>query len=58
MGAQRELLQVSAELLRTGGTWQSGRIEGRSTSGHQLSLRFGEAGRSRLIFSPTISAPR
>jgi AsmA-like C-terminal region/Protein of unknown function len=50
LGARRELRQISAELLRTGGIWQSGRLEGRYVNGHQLSLRFDEGGGHRLIF--------
>jgi hypothetical protein len=50
MGTQRELRQVNAELLRTGGTWQTGRIDGRHLSGYPVSLRFGEAGSRRLLF--------
>ena len=50
MGAHRELRQVNAELLRTAGTWQTGRIDGRHLSGHPVSLRFGEAGSPRLTF--------
>jgi hypothetical protein len=50
MGQRRELRQVNAELLRTAGTWQTGRIDGRHLSGYPLSLRFGEAGSSRLSF--------
>lgn len=50
MGAHRELQQVNAELLRTAGTWQTGRIDGRFASGHQMSLRFGEPGSRRLFF--------
>jgi len=50
MGAQRELQQVNAELLRTAGTWQTGRIDGRLASGHPIALRFGEAGSHRFFF--------
>ncbi len=50
LGPQRELHQVTAELLRTGGVWQSGRIEGSYGNGHRMSLRFGENGGNRLIF--------
>jgi uncharacterized protein YhdP len=50
MGAQRELRQVNAELLRTAGTWQMGEIDGRLLSGYPVSLWFGEAGSSRLTF--------
>ncbi len=49
LGPQRELRQVSAQLLRTGGLWQSGRIEGRFVNGHRLSLRFGEDDGHRLV---------
>ncbi len=50
LGARRELRQVTADLLRTGGIWQSGRLEGRFANGHRMSLRFGEEGGHRLIF--------
>jgi hypothetical protein len=49
-GPQRELRQVTAGLRRTGGIWQSGRIEGRYANGHKMSLRFGEEDGHRLIF--------
>lgn len=50
LGPQRELHQVSAELLRRDGIWQSGRVAGRYANGHKMSLRFGEDGGHRLIF--------
>jgi hypothetical protein len=50
MGPQRELQQVSAELLRTAAGWQSGRIEGRFAAGGGIALHFGEAGSHRLVF--------
>lgn len=50
MGDKRELHQVGAELLRSGGVWQSGHIDGHYPNGHQMSLRFGEPGRSGLTF--------
>jgi hypothetical protein len=50
LGPQRELHQVTAQLLRTGGVWQSGRIEASYGNGHRMSLRFGEDGGKRLIF--------
>jgi hypothetical protein len=49
LGPQRELQGVSADLMRTGGIWQSGRINGHFANGHDLSLRFGEGDR-RLVF--------
>ncbi len=49
-GPQRELRHVTASLLRTGGIWQSGRIEGRYANGNRMSLRFGEEDGHRLIF--------
>jgi hypothetical protein len=36
--------------LRTGGIWQSGRLEGRYSDGHRLSLQFGAGGSSNLAF--------
>jgi hypothetical protein len=50
MGAGRELLQVNAELLRSGGIWQTGRVGGRYAGGGQVTLRFGGAGSHRLFF--------
>jgi hypothetical protein len=49
-GPQRELRQVTADLSRTAGVWRSGRVDGRYSNGHQLSLRFGENGGHRLVF--------
>lgn len=48
-GPKRELRQVGAALLRTGGVWQSGHVDGRFADGRRLSLRFGEDGGHRLI---------
>jgi hypothetical protein len=45
LGPQRELVKLTANLVRTSGTWQSGRIEASYPNGHRLSLRFGENGR-------------
>jgi len=50
LGPQRELRHVTAGLLRTGGLWQSGRIQGRYANGHGLSLQFGGEHGRRLIF--------
>ncbi|HEV8678597.1 MAG TPA: AsmA-like C-terminal domain-containing protein [Stellaceae bacterium] len=50
LGTQRELRQVTANLARTGGVWQSGRLEGRYVNGHRLSLHFDEGGGHRLTF--------
>ena len=49
-GPQRELRHVTAGLLRTGGIWQSGRIEGRYPNGHGMSLQFGGEDGRRFIF--------
>src|SRR5260370_15490933 len=49
-GPKRELRHVTAALLRTGGIWQTGRIEGRYADGHGMSLQFGEEDGRRLIF--------
>ncbi len=49
-GPQRELHHVTAGLLRTGGIWQSGHLDGRYANGHRMSLRFGEEDSRRLIF--------
>jgi hypothetical protein len=48
-GPQRELRRVTAILMRTGGIWQTGKIEGRYADGHGMSLQFGEED-GRLIF--------
>ncbi len=48
LGPRRELQKVSAELLRTGGIWQSGRIEGAYANGRKISLSFGEGGSHRV----------
>jgi hypothetical protein len=50
LGPRHEIAQVSAEMLRTGGVWQSARIDGRLANGHQLGLRLGEGGGRRLTF--------
>jgi hypothetical protein len=50
LGPKRELHQVGAELLRSGGVWRSGHIDGRFAAGRRLSLRFGEGGGERLMF--------
>jgi uncharacterized protein YhdP len=47
---QRELQQVSAELVRNSGVWQSARIDGRYANGRQMSLRLGEGGSRRVAF--------
>jgi hypothetical protein len=49
-GPRRELDHVTAALLRTGGIWRSGRIEGRYVNGHGMLLQFGEEDGGRLIF--------
>ena len=49
-GPRRELDHVTAALVRTGGIWRSGRIEGRFADGHGMSLQFGEEDGDRLIF--------
>ncbi|MFI4948600.1 MAG: DUF3971 domain-containing protein [Alphaproteobacteria bacterium] len=49
-GPQRELRHVTASLMRTGGIWRSGKIEGRYANGHALSLLFGGADASSLNF--------
>ena len=50
LGPTREVQKLTATLLRTGGIWQSGRIEGNYPNGHRLLLRFGEDGGHRLVF--------
>ena len=50
LGPKRELHQVTADMLRTGGIWRSGRLDGRYANGRKMSLRFGEDGGNRLMF--------
>src|SRR5260370_28299506 len=50
LGPRHEIAQVSAEMLRSSGVWQSARIDGRFANGHQLGLRLGEGGGRRLTF--------
>ncbi|HEX6442512.1 MAG TPA: AsmA-like C-terminal region-containing protein [Stellaceae bacterium] len=50
LAPQRELQQVSAELLRNSGIWQSAKIDGRYMNGRQLSVRLGEGGGRRVVF--------
>ncbi|MGE5271144.1 MAG: DUF3971 domain-containing protein [Thiohalocapsa sp.] len=50
LGPQRELQGLTANLVRSGGIWQSGRLDGRYVNGHRLSLRFGEEDGQRLLF--------
>jgi hypothetical protein len=50
LGPRRDIEQVSAELLRSGGGWQSARVDGRFGNGRRLALRLGEAGAGRLRF--------
>lgn len=50
LGPQRELLKLTASLVRSNGLWQSGRLDGYFRNGHRLSLRFGENGGHRLSF--------
>jgi hypothetical protein len=49
-GAQRELRHLTAGLLRTGGIWRTGKIEGRYANGHAISLQFGGEDGRHLIF--------
>jgi hypothetical protein len=48
LGHRHEIGQVSAELLRTGGVWQSARLDGRLPNGQKLALRLGEGGARHL----------
>jgi len=49
-GPRRELDHVTAALVRSGGIWRSGRIDGRYANGRGMSLQFGEEDGGRLIF--------
>lgn len=49
-GPQRDLRQVTAQLLRTDGVWRSGNIAGSYADGHHMSLQFGD-GNDHLTFA-------
>ena len=49
-GPQRALRHLTAGLLRTGGIWRTGKIEGRYANGHAISLQFGGEDGRHLIF--------
>src|SRR5204862_7800803 len=58
LGPKKEIGQVTAELLRSGGVWQSGRIDGRMANGQKLALRLGEGGGGRCsVQSEALGAP-
>ena len=42
LGSHHEIDQVSAEMLRRGGIWQTARLDGRLPGGHKVELRLGE----------------
>jgi hypothetical protein len=44
LGPRQELSQVSAEALRSGGAWQSARLDGQLPNGRKVALRLGESG--------------
>ena len=44
LGQRHEIGQVSAEMLRSGGVWQSARLDGRLPNGQKLALSLGEGG--------------
>jgi AsmA-like C-terminal region/Protein of unknown function len=48
-GEARELRQVSAQLLRTGGIWRTGQLAGRFPDGRKLSLQFGQSDGNGLL---------
>src|SRR5207237_10792597 len=48
LGPHKEIGQVAAELLRSGGVWQSARLDGRLPNGQKLALRLGEGGARRF----------
>jgi uncharacterized protein DUF3971/AsmA-like protein len=50
LAPQRELQQVTAELMRNGGIWQTAKIDGRYMNGRQLSVRLGEGDGRRVVF--------
>lgn len=49
-GPQRELHQVTAQLVRTQGVWQAGAVTGSYANGRRMSLQFGADGGQRLTF--------
>ena len=48
LGPHKEIGQVTAELLRSGGAWQSARLDGQLPNGQKLALRLGEGGGRRF----------
>ena len=49
LGAKREARDVSAEMLRDHGTWQTIKLDGRYPNGHKLALSLGGDGGGRRI---------
>lgn len=50
LSAKHEIVNVSTQMLRRGGTWQYVQIDGRYPNGHQLNLQIGDEGGRRLLF--------
>jgi hypothetical protein len=48
LGPHKEIGQVAGEALRSGGAWQSARLDGRLPNGQKLALRLGEGGGRRF----------
>ena len=50
LGPHQEIGQITGELLRRGGIWQSARLDGRLPNGHKLALRLGDAASRQFNF--------
>jgi hypothetical protein len=50
LGPRQEIGQITGELLRRGGIWQSARLDGRLPNGHKLALRLGDAASRQFDF--------
>ena len=50
LGPHHEISQMTGEMLRRGGAWQSVRLDGRLSNGHKLALRLGDAAARQFTF--------
>jgi len=50
LGPHHEIAQVTGQMLRRDGAWQSGRLEGRLPNGHKLALRLGDTAARQFTF--------
>ena len=50
LGPHHEIAQVTGQMLRRGGIWQSGRLEGRLPNGRKLALRLGDTAARQFTF--------